>query len=49
MNWFLYIGGWFFGLVAVNTLMPCKDDSVTVMQLCAWTSVWVWVCWRFIA
>ena len=50
MNWLLYISGWVFGWVVINTFVypSNKDNRVFVVKLIMWTMLWVWICWRFI-
>ena len=57
-NWLVYIGVWYFGMVAIKyvtellkVLMVIKGVSIKVRPACtylAWTMVWIWICWRFI-
>lgn len=59
MNWFLYIGGWFFGYwlvtlsISVAALAYAKFGGILNVpnewyMIIAWTFVWVWISWRFI-
>ena len=54
MDWFLYIGGWCLSTLIVwmfaNSILSNTKALVGYFfyVTLSWTSVWIWICWRFI-
>lgn len=50
MNWFVYIGGWYFiSSICVNAIEFRKfSEWWKCPSVYFATFVWIWVCWKYI-
>ena len=53
MNWLIYISGWYWGYVIVNSMVKNTgnekvDNALFVVTVSTWIMTWIWICWKFI-